>query len=491
MGWFREEPTLDYDNLTNEEAETALQALMEATIEVGLQHPTWGRKLWRTYQDGWSPTLLALQAHLQFIEELRSHLGNSTKRYRWPRRKCMDEIYKRSKAWEQKVERAFKRDEDPHRAQKHLGTCGDTRPSYYRLLREPPSLEFLAQERQKVLNQLHGRKRLQALEELCAYRKFMVGCYQRGRIKIFLRNLLGEHKPHFSGDTIRCPLTDIYINHPDELAWTLSLHFQDWFTKPSHHQGPITEADGDWIELGSNKQIFQDATSHLGVPEQYLDLIWAALQTVPNKQELENELNGALSDPPTEEEFRWAIHDQKKSTTPGMSNVSYGNIKDWPDELITHCYHILRVLWGREHIPQTWKEKWAVLLAKTTDTADINNLRPIGLEDCMRKLWFSISYKRIAAAWHKHGALDEAHHGFVPHRGTDSGFLDLLNQLEKAQEWGVSALVCSWDVKRAFDSVSRTAIRMALNRLRVPRNIINMVHEMEVEGITIVCTPLT
>ena len=142
---------------------------------------------------------------------------------------------------------------------------------------------------------------------------------------------------------------------------------------------------------------------------------------------------------------------------------------------MTHCYHILRVLWGQEHILQTWKEKWAVLLAKTTDTADINNLRPIGLEDCMRKLWFSISYKQIADAWYRHGALDEAHHGFVPNRGTDSGFLDLLNQMEKAQEWGgVSALICSWDVKRAFDSVSRTAIRMALNRLGMyahrPRN---------------------
>ena len=70
MGWFREEPTLDYDNLTNEEAEAALQALMEATVEVGLQHPTWGRKLWRMYQDRWSPALLALQVNLQFIEEL-------------------------------------------------------------------------------------------------------------------------------------------------------------------------------------------------------------------------------------------------------------------------------------------------------------------------------------------------------------------------------------------------------------------------------------
>jgi hypothetical protein len=151
-------------------------------------------------------------------------------------------------------------------------------------------------------------------------------------------------------------------------------------------------------------------------------------------------LAGALTDLPTEEKFRWAIQDQKKSTTPGMSNVSYGNIKDWPDELITHCYHNLRVLWRREHIPQSCKEKWAVPLAKATDAFDINNLRPIGLEDCMKKLWFSISYKRIAGAWHKHGALDEAQHGFVPHRSTDSGFLYLLNQLEKMQEWGVSVL---------------------------------------------------
>ena len=80
--------------------------------------------------------------------------------------------------------------------------------------------------------------------------------------------------------------------------------------------------------------------------------------------------------------------------------------------------------------------KIAVFLAKIADSADINNLRPIGLEDCMRKLWFSISYKRIAAAWDKYGALDEAHHGFVPNRGTESGFLDLLNQLEKRKNGG-------------------------------------------------------
>ena len=39
MHWFREEPALDYELLTGEEAEKALQDLMTATIDVGLHHP--------------------------------------------------------------------------------------------------------------------------------------------------------------------------------------------------------------------------------------------------------------------------------------------------------------------------------------------------------------------------------------------------------------------------------------------------------------------
>ena len=57
------------------------------------------------------------------------------------------------------------------------------------------------------------------------------------------------------------------------------------------------------MQLGTNKLAFRKAASHLGVPEQYLDLIWTALQTVPNKQELDRDSAGALTDPPMEEEF--------------------------------------------------------------------------------------------------------------------------------------------------------------------------------------------
>jgi hypothetical protein len=89
------------------------------------------------------------------------------------------------------------------------------------------------------------------------------------------------------------------------------------------------------------------------------------MQTVRNQALLAQELHATLQVPPTEKEFRWAIKDHKKSTAPGMSNVTYGNVKDWPDEIITHCYQLLRNMCEKEHIP---------LVLKTADTSDVNNL---------------------------------------------------------------------------------------------------------------------
>ena len=90
----------------------------------------------------------------------------------------------------------------------------------------------------------------------------------------------------------------------------------------------------------------RDRISPMEVADKYTELIWKGLPTVPNKDMIARDLQAALQDPPTEEEFRCALKDQKNSTTPGMSNVAYGNIKDWPDELITHSYQLLRVMWG-------------------------------------------------------------------------------------------------------------------------------------------------
>ena len=107
----------------------------------------------------------------------------------------------------------------------------------------------------------------------------------------------------------------MYINHPEELALTLSLHMADWFKKPTHHSGPITETNGDWERLCTSQGAFNQATEHLGIPQRYIDLIWEAVVTVPNHEQVVEALAVQLQQPPSEEEFYQAIKDLKKSTT--------------------------------------------------------------------------------------------------------------------------------------------------------------------------------
>ena len=112
--WFREEPTLDYDNLTNEEAEAALQALMEATIEVGYNTQPGAENYGaRTKTDGSQPYWRCRPTYnlLKSFEAIWATLPRDTAGFD---DKCLDEIYKRSRAREKNVERALKRDEDPH-----------------------------------------------------------------------------------------------------------------------------------------------------------------------------------------------------------------------------------------------------------------------------------------------------------------------------------------------------------------------------------------
>ena len=96
-----------------------------------------------------------------------------------------------------------------------------------------------------------------------------------------------------------------------------------------------------WLSISYKIEEHTSELQSPGIPAQYTELIWEALPTVPHNTEIAQELREAMEEPPTEKEFRWALHDQKKSTTPGMSNVTYGNIKDWHEELITHCYQLL------------------------------------------------------------------------------------------------------------------------------------------------------
>jgi len=148
-------------------------------------------------------------------------------------------------------------------------------------------------------------------------------------------------------------------------------------------------------------------------------------------------------------------------------------------------------LWPTQHIPEYWKQRWLVPLPKTDELTSIEDLRPICLLEIFRKLWTSILTHRIRNAWETHHLLDPSQHGFRANHGTDSASLLLIDALEQAKETHTACLVSSWDIRRAFDSISKPALQMAWNRLGVPSEWAQFLIQLDLEGTTTVRLPIS
>ena len=69
--------------------------------------------------------------------------------------------------------------------------------------------------------------------------------------------------------------------------------------------------------------------------------------------------------------------------------------------------------------------------------------------------------KRIMNVIEEQGVLFESQHAFRRGRGTYTANLQLKNALETARQWRSKLYGSSWDIKKAFDSVSKAVIHLA------------------------------
>ena len=85
--------------------------------------------------------------------------------------------------------------------------------------------------------------------------------------------------------------------------------------------------------------------------------------------------------------------------------------------------------------------------------------------------------------------IQSAQHGFRAHRGTDTALSQLVNAMEQAEQMDTSIGISSFDIRRAFDSVSKELIHLSWVRLGVPEDVVRWLQAMDEEALTIVRTP--
>src|SRR5690606_37291915 len=111
--------------------------------------------------------------------------------------------------------------------------------------------------------------------------------------------------------------------------------------------------------------------------------------TPQNFENIPNNINwSSLYSSVTFEELKTTINSLHTNSSPGLSQISYKHMKDWPDNLlkyITNCFNSI-INNPTQQIPSILKHSKLVLLYKNGHPLNSLNYRPIALQETILKL---------------------------------------------------------------------------------------------------------
>ena len=226
------------------------------------------------------------------------------------------------------------------------------------------------------------------------------------------------------------------------------------------------------METHAGRQgIFEEVFQQSAVPSDVIAILGKAFSQREKFQQAQECIIREMDKPIIFDDFLKMIKRARSKSAGGITGLSYGMLKLAPDTLLNFLFDLSTNLWIEKHIPEYWKVKYMRLLVKDLAKSGLNNLRPIGLIEVLRKIWGNLIIHRIRCALQDSGFFAETQYGFLYRRGTTDELIQLTNILEEAGESFSHVEITTWDITKAFDSVERTIQLVTWLRMGVPEDI--------------------
>ena len=294
---------------------------------------------------------------------------------------------------------------------------------------------------------------------------------QSGKIKRALQSLLPTERLFFEMTYLQVspdlpPLLD-----PMHIYEQIADNFKRWYALPDH---PAARLGHDtWALWKDNPALLDEYLSALHIPAHQATILKQGI-LVPsqsrNTARVFLDLRSKEAIMPTFEEFQAAIAATPAGKAPGPSGLTYNMIKGWPLEVQEWAYKCLCELWNSPTMGDWWSTKLLYPIPKDA-APTLSTLRPIMLLESLRKVWMRVIIRKISSSLERCGVLSSAQYGFRPHRNTGQAILQVINAMEEAEEEASVIYLTSWDITRAFDSIPRPVIDLALQRLGIPHDL--------------------
>lgn len=159
-----------------------------------------------------------------------------------------------------------------------------------------------------------------------------------------------------------------------------------------------------------------------------------------------------LETPITSNEIRDTLKRTNSNSAPGPDHLSYTAWKklDPKYDIITAILNTCRV---NTKIPPSWKGSNTILIHKGNDTNNLDNWKPIALQNTLYKMYASIIARRMSNRATTNEILSNSQKGFLPVEGCfEHGFV-LKSILQDSRRNRKAACVAWVDLKDAFGSV--------------------------------------
>jgi hypothetical protein len=338
--------------------------------------------------------------------------------------------------------------------------------------------EIITQERKRIQKLNHAKQRKERRIRISEYCRKQEVAREQGKIRAVLQSQL--ERPYHQGFThIRDKDGHLIVNTHDAHN-AVTDHFEHhhfnrrntWYDQTginddTPHGALLREAllQGTWR---THEHDFLSSLPPEDREDASLFLDECRMKVSPEAQA---QLQTAMQAPITYEDFTQELFSHKDNTSGGPSGVTYSMLRHAGESILRSLYRSLEYFWDKKIPPPDWQERIMALIPKVEHQPRMDQLRPIMLLECCRKVWLAIIADRIEYVLTSYDVWDASQKGGLPRHGTEDAILAIVNAIEDARNHQQELHVIGFDKAKAFDSPGRYITELAWRRLGVPADV--------------------
>ena len=205
----------------------------------------------------------------------------------------------------------------------------------------------------------------------------------------------------------------------------------------------------------------------LNIPSQFNEVELARIRQRPIKSQ--------MADLPTMEELIKAVGKLKTGKAGGSSGILPEMVKAAcsDSDFLELLLSLVHQAWKERQVPKEWTDAILVPIPKKGDITKCDNWWGIALLDVVGKVVARVVQGRLQDLAEE--VLPESQCGFRSGRGCSDMIFTVRQVVEKSWEHKAKAFLVFIDLRKAYDSVPREALWVALRKLGVPDQLIDII----------------